>query len=130
MECTSANSSHINLCMHIQLPYICPYQTGRYHVLLYGPEVPAPIVEETEYTTANTIDPLTFNVDSTALAVNNTYTVVVFVSNSEGTTNASVIFSQSNITFDFLRSLGIHPPPHCPQSPVRLPTPSLYLNLL
>ena len=77
-----------------QLPYICPYQTGHYHVLLYGLEVRAPIVEETEYTTTDTVNPLTIDMDSTALEVNNTYTVVVFVSNSGGTTNASITFGQ------------------------------------
>ncbi len=82
--------------MHLQLPNVCSYQAGSYQVWLYGHTTIGDefkLGSETAYTTSDTIQPLTIEVNS-ILMLNHSYTIVVTVSNIAGSTSTNVTFSK------------------------------------
>ncbi len=82
--------------MYLQLPNVCSYQTGSYQAWLYGPTTIGDefkLGSETGYTTNDTVQPLTIEVDS-ILMLNHSYTIVVTVSNIAGSTSTNVTFSK------------------------------------
>ncbi len=80
----------------MQLPNVCSYQTASYQVWLYGPTTVGDKFElgsETAYTTSDTIQPFTIEAES-ILMLNQSYTIVVTVSNIVGNESASITFSK------------------------------------
>jgi len=90
------------ICLSVQLPPICSYQTGHYVVTLQGYSLSSDMVLlESDFDSSSTQQPVDLTIGA-GLDLNQTYSIEVVVSNSEGE-------SRQTHTFSKPRSLSNHP---------------------